>query len=210
MDTQIALRQTRPLCLPALLLACCLPWQTQAAGAAPTNPIPGLEAGAAVSSAAPRSKQLRRKTGRMSKATLSALQPGVGEHLNAGPVPPAGSVSAALLSPVVQRSPAAPAAALADPALPTVGIDTSPETPLAKLLEPDSNVRKVSDKNRPLPSQEEGLALAQATSVPKASPDEGVSEQAEAKVEKGVESGPMRVRVRKQALQMSVEFPVFQ
>lgn len=192
----------RSLCLLALWLACSLPVNAGVVG------VPDSQALMAASAAAakPASKPRQKRAPRYSKATIAAFQPDpeqLAPKPEADAIPGPTANAATLLSPVVQKRPDV-IEAKADP-LPAA---TEPETPIAKKLMEAGEAPKVVSKTRQLPSQEEGLALSRATAVPVVDDSTGgVSEEAEAKVEKGVETGPMNLRVKKQALQMSVEFP---
>jgi len=190
---------SRLLWTPALLLAFCLPVHADSTPAG--EPAPKASAPAA--KAKPAGKLQKKRSPRYSKATLSAFQPDPAQwapktDASPGPVPSAAS----LLSPVVQLRPQ-DSGADGDP----LPINTEAETPLAQLMELEQG-RKPSSKSSQLPSQEEGLALSRATAVPVAGDGGGVSDEAQAKVEKGVNSGPMNLRVKKQAVQMSVEIPL--
>jgi len=191
------------LCLPALWLACGLPVH---AGSIASPESAGLMV-AATTPAKPASKPRQKRPRRYSKATIAAFQPDP-EQLATKPladaVPGPTANAATLLSPVVQNRPAV-TDAQADP----LPVTAEPETSIAKKLMEAGETPKVVSKTRQLPSQEEGLALSRATAVPVADDATGgVSEEAEAKVEKGVDTGPMNLRVKKQALQMSVEIPL--
>lgn len=156
--------------------------------AMPANPV---KAPAPVS----RSKADRRnKPKRLSKATLAALQPGAGTQAVAV-MAPAGNLVAPL-SPVVRdRHPARQAEAPA-----------AVESPLARaLIAPPAMTRKVSSAGQVLPAQEEALALARQQAAPEVAAT--LPEEPGARARKDVETGPMRLRVRRQAVQMSVEFP---
>lgn len=125
------------------------------------------------------------------------------------PVIAPSNTAAARLSPVLRRLPETEATeAEVEARLPVV--PPEPETALTKAIAAagSGSPVKPSDKGRPLPAQEEGQALARATAVPEEDEATGATgEEAVAKVENGVETGPMRLRVRKQALQMSLEIP---
>lgn len=194
---------TPALCVPALWLACCLPVH---AGVVAAPEAPGLMT-AAASPAKPVSKPRQKRPRRYSKATLAAFHPDpaqLASQPQADAIPGAPANAATLLSPVVQNRPAV-IEAKADP----LPVTAEPETSIAKKLMEAGETPKVVSKTRQLPSQEEGLALSRATAVPVAEDSTGgVSEEAEAKVEKGVDTGPMNLRVKKQALQMSVEIPL--
>jgi len=201
MDSQ-ARYLARLLCLPVLLLACSLPAQAQPAP--PTaRPLLVTAAPATKPKPKPASKSRTKRPPHYSKATLSAFQPSPAQLAPKADAAPGPAPSpATLLSPVVQKRPGD-----ASPAADPLPVTTESDTPLAKLMETD-NTPRPSSKSRQLPSQEEGLALSRATAMPVANENgAGVSEEAEAKVEKGLDTGPMNLRLKKQALQMSVEIP---
>ena len=73
------------------------------------------------------------------------------------------------------------------------------------LIAPPAMTRKVSSAGQVLPAQEEALALARQQAAPEVAAT--LPEEPGARARKDVETGPMRLRVRRQAVQMSVEFP---
>lgn len=133
----------------------------------------------------------RGKSRRLSKATLAALQP---VSLPAVADAPAAPAALAHLSPVVKQRA-------------STSTDSAPvaDSPLARALDTSTtgSARQVS--TQVLPAQEEALALARQQAAPEVAAS--LPEEPGARVRKDVETGPMRLRVRRQAVQMSVEFP---
>ncbi|MDP3858816.1 MAG: hypothetical protein Q8Q73_13750 [Stagnimonas sp.] len=187
--------------LPALLLllVCGLPAQAAPEAVAAPAAVPGTGGAAAAgvtpkpAAAQPRPAKPRKpRPRRYSKATLNAYQPDPAQLiLQSDTAPPAAPGPDAVVA--ADQIPAA----------------TVSETPLSELLETDQPTRPAGNKHRRLPAQEEAQALSRAAALPdeQTQEDPTQSEKAEGKVEQGLETGPMRLQVRKQAVQMSVEIP---
>ena len=196
MDRPMMIYPGYRLGLPALLLLAC-GLQAQAEPAPAPGAVPTASALAAAwaapkpAAAKPRPAKPRKpQPRRYSKATLNAYQPDPAQLMLQSDTAP----------------PAAPGPAAAGDQIPAVA---APDDPLSKLLEADQPTRPAGNKHRPLPAQEEAQALSRAAALPdeQTREDPAQSEKAEGKVEQGLETGPMRLQVRKQAVQMSVEIP---
>lgn len=162
-----------------------------AAGLAPAPAAKPALPATRPASAVPRKPASRNKSRRLSKATLAALQP---VSLPAAADAPAAPAALAHLSPIVKQRATA-----------NEGGETVPASPLARALDTpiSSPARPVS--TQVLPAQEEALALARQQAAPEVAAS--LPEEPGVRARKDVETGPMRLRVRRQAVQMSVEFP---